>query len=496
MTGADPAGLGLASRIKFLVKDTALYGIASAVGKLSSLILFPFLTRALSVADYGRVDLILYAAMFFGLLMIFGQDSAVARYFFEDEDPSRRRRMISQALAVMMLNGLLAVATMLALSLHPAIRGVFGDDWNKILLLLIAFAPLNGLLSYCQGILKWSFRRAKFLIISLGAPFANLALIVGFGNLSELTLLRVMTIMVAVNAGFVLLGLFFIREWLTWPRDTEYVRKLLPLALPYGLIAAIGASVPLLERSVVASGFGEHDLGLYAAGAKIAALATLACSAFQMGWGPFSYAIYKRPDAGATYDVVLRLFTLVICLVVLFLSAAAEPLIALLAGKRYEGAGLFVFPLAMAVATQAIGWISEIGIHLSKRSYLNLIGFASFLIVAVTGMFVFTKFVGVIGIALGSLAGQLVMAATSAAVGQKAYPIAWRFGPPFATIAATLAIGAAAYCAETYDSSPPPSVICALGMFAILIGNMLFGFSQAEFRGLRQSLKKSLGDTI
>ncbi len=54
------------------------------MNKSFALILFPFLTRALSVEDYGRLDIALYAAALFGVVIIWGQDSAVARLFFED----------------------------------------------------------------------------------------------------------------------------------------------------------------------------------------------------------------------------------------------------------------------------------------------------------------------------------------------------------------------------------------------------------------------------
>ncbi len=40
------------------------------VNKSFALILFPFLTRALSVEDYGRLDIALYAAAFFGVVII------------------------------------------------------------------------------------------------------------------------------------------------------------------------------------------------------------------------------------------------------------------------------------------------------------------------------------------------------------------------------------------------------------------------------------------
>ncbi len=101
--------------------------------------------------------------------------------------------------------------------------------------------------------------------------------------------------------------------------------------------------------------FGSADLGLYAAAAKIASVAMMLSIAFQMGWGPFSYSIYKQPDAARTYSLVLRGFTEIMCLAVLAISALSQPLTELIAGDRYRAAAVYVFSLAMGFGVQAIG---------------------------------------------------------------------------------------------------------------------------------------------
>ena len=62
---------GNLGRLRMLAQDTAVYGIAAAINKSFALILFPLLTRLLTVEDYGRLDFALYAAALFGLLALF-----------------------------------------------------------------------------------------------------------------------------------------------------------------------------------------------------------------------------------------------------------------------------------------------------------------------------------------------------------------------------------------------------------------------------------------
>jgi O-antigen/teichoic acid export membrane protein len=473
-----------------LATDTLVYGLASAVNKSFALILFPFLTRTLSVEDYGRLDFALYAAALLGLVIIWGQDSAVARLFFEYEKLEERQQVISQALVAMIANLAIASVAFLLLSRTALVRDAFGADSARILLLLAIYAPLSGLLSFCQALLKWTFRRNQYIAIALGVPATTLALILSLSQLGNFGPVTALAAMVAVSGLFTCVALFTIRRWLVKPQGADFIRKLVPLALPYGAIACISAVSPLFERAVISGRFGAADLGLYAAAAKIASVAMMLSIAFQMGWGPFSYSIYKQPGAARTYSLVLRAFTAIMCLAVLGISALSEPLTALIAGDRYRAASIFVFPLAMAFAVQSIGWITEIGIHLSKRTYLNLIGFGIFLVISLSGIVFLSRVVGIIGVPVAALTGQLAMLVTSAFLAQKAFRLEWSYGLPAMTLAIALASGVVAMVLKYRDPLVAAWPIYTGGMILVIGANILVGISRNDWRTLAQLTRR------
>ena len=92
----SPANLKLKGRLAFLLKDSALYGGAAAISKAFALITFPILARHFSISDYGKIDFFLVLSNLFTVFIIFGQDTAVARYFYEHENVSERKQIISQ----------------------------------------------------------------------------------------------------------------------------------------------------------------------------------------------------------------------------------------------------------------------------------------------------------------------------------------------------------------------------------------------------------------
>lgn len=68
-------------KISILLKDSAVYGIGSAVTKFLSLFLIPIFTRVFTPADYGTIDLITISTSVIVMLLVMGMDSAVARYY-------------------------------------------------------------------------------------------------------------------------------------------------------------------------------------------------------------------------------------------------------------------------------------------------------------------------------------------------------------------------------------------------------------------------------
>ena len=83
MNNNGPEKLSSISKLKFLLKDSLYFGGLKAVGMLFPLITTPLLTNHLSVQNYGLYDSSLVLALFFSSFFIFGQDSAVARWFYE-----------------------------------------------------------------------------------------------------------------------------------------------------------------------------------------------------------------------------------------------------------------------------------------------------------------------------------------------------------------------------------------------------------------------------
>lgn len=431
----------LRGHLSFLLKDSAIYGLGEASNKAITLFTFPLLARHFSVQDYGTVDLLNTAVVLAVTLLVFGQDSAVARYFYERDDTATRQQVVSQSLALQL--GLLAVAVPVLLLVASPLAGLLhlGGDGPGIVRLMALQLPFFVLVNFSQGLLKWTLQQRRFLTVSVGSTAATLVGILLALAWGRLSLTGIFVVYLGVRAAFGLLGLWFVRQWLVPPQGLAWLRQMMPYAVPFGVICVAASLLPFLERSAVAWLVDGEALGIYAAGAKVAMLVALVINAFETSWGPFALSVFRLPDVDHTFRAVLLLATLILCSAVLMLSAVGDFVVVLLGSSRYAGAGGVVFALSMGLVLQSLGGITEVGILFAKRSYLKLYAYGLGLLVTAVAIYLLGSRFGIVGVAWGSLTGYASKTVFEAWLAQKAHSIRWHYGPPVAICGLTLATG-------------------------------------------------------
>lgn len=485
-----PATLSLAGRLAFLAKDAAFYGGASAVSKLFFLVTLPILTRAFSEVDYGVVDLLTFTVLFVGTLAILGQDSAVARLFYDDEDAGRRKEVISESLALQLAMSLIVMATLWPLAHIFPLPASLEASRGTLAALVLLHVPFFVLVNFSQNLLKWTFSRRAFAWMSIGMTAVNAGLLAAAVLVAGVGVAGVLAVSLVVRLAFGLLGLFLCRGWLKWPRGFRHVPALTRFALPFGIIGVISTFVPVLERSVVGTLVGPSSLGIYAAGAAIGMIIMLPIQAFQTAWGPFSLALHKEADAAKSYDQALKAFAFIACGGVLVLTIAAPTLLRWIAGPDFVRGSVVVFPVAMALAIQGISWITEVGISISKRTHYQLHGYAAYLVVAAVTAFLLAPALGILGVGLALVAAHLSKALVLSVLAQRAHPLDWSYGRVALLVLATAAAGTGASLAAPSLGllAATAAALAASALFAGAAWAVLFSRSErARLANLAQS---------
>lgn len=425
-----PGGGSLRGRLAFLAKDSVIYGLSAAFNKSFALITFPLLARHFSVAEYGLIDFVNVMVALLATSLIFGQDSAIARFLHRLDSDDERREMAAEG-ALMQVGLAVVLSATAFLAADPIARAIGYDGLDSTTVrLAIAIVPCQVLINYSQTLLKWTFRRKAFISLSLGSVMANLVLLLLAVLWLDCSVNGAIAVTLCCKAATAAIGLWLNRAWVRFPSRMRYAGELARYAAPYGIACLLGAAMPVVERTTIGGMLGADQIGLYAGAAKVAAMVALFVGAFETAWGPFHLAIHREDGAQRTFNVVLDLLTTALCATCLLLAAASPWLLPLLASSKFDGASVAVFPLAMAVVTRAIGWVLAIGIGISMKSGWSLISEAVSAIALVAGIVTLTPAFGIAGTAFGVLGGQLTKTAAVYWAAQRAHPMQWSLRMP------------------------------------------------------------------
>lgn len=428
-------------RLGFLLKDTALYGLTTAVTKLMGLITLPILTKLLTPEQYGLIDsLSVLLAVVIGVCTL-GQDSAIARFFYDTEDAQERRQIVSQGLVIQLVFAL-TVSLLLIAGHRLWLSKLYGSDrYAPELFLALLSIPAALVLNAARNLLKWTFARGSFITLSLGLSACQTVLIVGFVWGGGWEVRGYVLAVLISSVAFALLGAYFCRGY--WTPASGYVRlrRMLAFGWPYMVTAVVSYLVPAVDRMCVISALSLEQAGYYAVGFRVASLILFPVMAFQTSWGPFCYALYKEPDAAETYNRILLYFVLVVAFGAFALSVLAVPIIKFLARPEYLAGADAVLPLAFGGALQGISWITGIGIDLSKRSSYSFVSYSIGLLVTLAGMWALVADFGIFGVATGVMLGSLAQCISYTVFGYLCYPLRFQLRRPVAALVTAAVAG-------------------------------------------------------
>lgn len=416
-----------------------------------ALITFPLLARNLTVSEFGNLDLGLAVIGFLSTVLIFGQDSSVARFFYDDEAFQSRQHTISMSLIFQCLL-VAALLPLLWLALNPFVSfRHLGENHQEMLVVILLQVPFYLIINFSKNILKWSFERKKFLILTLGFSIVHGSLIVILTLSEPINPLKLLILGLFSSLFFAVIGVFFVRGWLILPKSWDSFKPMLRYAWPLGIVCVLAALSPIVERLLVTEVFGPDALGLYAVAIKICVIFSMLHAAFQTAWGPFSLSLFKEENADLTFNQVARLVSYVSCFLVLIISLIAEPIIIILAGEQYRHAAVLVAPISFGLILTSVAMVLEVGIGIAKKPVYSMVAYVAGMTVMLASVKILISIFGILGVPISVFLGVLVKMLISINCAQRVYPMAWKYRYVFESVVLSVIAWAVSLWLKHYD---------------------------------------------
>ena len=410
--------------LKSLLKDTAIYGISSIVGRFLNYLLVPIYAASMSAASggYGVVTEVYAWTALLMVILTYGMETTFFR--FVNKDTENPQKVYSTVLTMVGSTSLLFVALGMVF-LHPiaSMMGYAEHPWYVGMMMIVvamdAFQCLPfSYLRYKRKPLVFAGLKMLFIVLNITL---NLIYYVGMGGSDVFyafffNLICTSVIMLLLLPQIKLGGGF----------DGKLAKRMLNYSYPILILGIAGilnqVADKIIFRHVYLGEDAQVQLGIYGAASKIAMIMAMLTQAFRYAYEPFVFSKSKDKDSKLMYANAMKYFIIFTLLAFLAVVFYIDILKYILAPDYWSG--LKVVPMVM---------MAEIfmGVYFNLSFWYKVIdetkwgawfSFAGCAVLIAINVF-FVPIYGYMACAWAGFAGYGVAMLLSYFVGQKKYPI-------------------------------------------------------------------------
>ena len=421
------------ANLKGLMKDTAVYGLSSIVGRFLNYLLVPLYTHYMPKAsgDYGvSTNVYAYVALIL-VLLTFGMETTLFRFANDDKQTLEigRKRSDTVFSTVMAVVGTLtAVFLLLVFGLIGPISDALGyADHPEYLQMMAVVVAMDALQAIPFSYLRYQKRAIRFASLKLLFIALNIALNVFYFVVLGKTSVYYVFFINLLCTGFI--SLLFIPDLIKihWHYDGRLLKRMLSYSWPILILGIAGILNQVADKIIFPLVYPDQaqanvELGIYGSCVKIAMIMAMITQAFRYAYEPIVFAKSKDTDKSEYYASAMKYF-LIFTLLAFLCVVGWMPLLQYIIGAEYRE-GLGVVPIVMAAEIM-------MGVYFNLSFWYKLIDKtiygAWFSLVGCAVLFavniLFIPQYGYWACAWGGVAGYGTAMVLSYVVGQKKNPI-------------------------------------------------------------------------
>lgn len=400
--------------IKQLVGQAAVYGIADASVKALTFLTIPILSRLMSPAAFGVLELV-QSIVTFGLPMaILGFDFSLQTFYLDKTQFAgdlERRRLVSSAF------WLLAGWSVVWFTIGSISAPFFADTLfhgsldADLVRLGLSLTLASVLWWFGRYILRLQFRAPAFAVVTFVATGFTIGLSLGVLIVLSQDIKAYYVTYAAVMSVGGLAALYLIRRELGFYFAWPLVWNAIKIGTPYMPTAVFFVAMTLTDRLLLNRFATLDEVGLYSIALKLVSIIGLVVTMFSLAWSPLAVkSYYDEPQGyGAFYRDVLSYVVALFGLLAVSVTAMAPLLLWMLAPPEYAAASAAVGPLSLAMVALAANQVTTIGPVLKRRPLYGpaLVGLAALLNVTL-GVLLIPTF-GMVGAAWSIATAQMAL---------------------------------------------------------------------------------------
>ncbi|MDE5783653.1 MAG: oligosaccharide flippase family protein [Prevotella sp.] len=447
------------ANLKSLVKDTAIYGLSSIVGRFLNYLLVPLYTHYMpkESGDYGvSTNIYAYTALIL-VLLTFGMETTLFR--FANEEKYKPDSVFSTAMVT--VGVLTALFLILIFGFIDPISNALGyeahPDYLLMMAVVVALDALQALpfsyLRFQKRAIRFASLKLLFIVVNIGQ---NLICFVWLGKTSVFYVFFINLMCTAFVTLFFVPDLFRIH----WHFDSTLLRRMLSYSWPILILGIAGILNQVADKIVFPLVYPDQmeanvQLGIYGSCVKIAMIMAMITQAFRYAYEPIVFAKSKDGDKSEYYAAAMKYF-IIFTLLAFLCVMGWMPLLKFIIGADYRE-GLAVVPIVMAAEIM-------MGVYFNLSFWYKLIDKtiygAWFSLIGCIVLFavniLFIPKYGYMACAWGGVAGYGTAMILSYVIGQQKNPIPY----PMKDILLYVALTALIFAAMQFISAKTSETLC------------------------------------
>lgn len=444
--------------LKQLAGETAIYGMSTILARIINFLFVPFYTRLLTTASYGVVTEFMAYIAVLQVILVMGLETGCFR--FANKDGAQPDKVYSSALAMVSAVSFAFLALMTVFA--KPLAGLLGyDGYSSCIIYMGGILAADSITAILFAKLRQEHKALKFaifktvkILVETGAnillffPFvtmcsrkaASLGIETAALTPDDIWLLHFVSptpdfsyVIFAILVSCIICFLMFIPDLLrlNFKFDGKLLKQMLAYSLPLMVAALPGIINDFLDRILFRfldtnAEAWQSSLGIFQAAVKLAVIMNLFIQMFRFAAEPFFFQRAKDKNSKELYATVMEWFTAFCGLVFLGVIFYID-IISLLLGRDFRG-GVGVVPV-MLFSYMVLGMLFNVSMWYKLSGKTNMaiwITSAGLLVTIIVNVIFMPKY-SYWAAAFGHLASYAVMFIISAVLGQKHYPIPYRW---------------------------------------------------------------------
>ena len=383
------------------------YGMVSALSNFISFLMVPFFTRVFSTVEYGVLETIQMVVMIialFGTLML---ENSFLRFFFESDDLKFQRRVFASGFYALIPASLLVTAL---LSIFPVTTSQLlfrSPDYGWVVFWGVLRIPFKNLMAYCSATFLAEFNRKRYAQFHISFIIVNVTASILAAVVFRLGLTGLLAAQSAVAVLFAVIAVYFSRRYLAGGPTWGMMKQMLDYSLPLIPASLSSYGQRYVNRVFVLVLYSMYSMGIFSVASKIATPLMLMAASLRMAWVPYAFKTWQMPGSPRNFRLFLDLYIGVAGLLSVGFAYLGPELVHIISTKEYSDASILIGFLALAFGTQSASRLIGVGLSIKKRTGLLSLATMFGVFMASLAMMILSGHLKLLGIAIGTLVGEL-----------------------------------------------------------------------------------------